>query len=53
MERRNEMSYITFLKHIARLRDSLSYVSATNQTSYDPLSLAAVYELRRLDDEDS
>ena len=53
MERQNEMNYIEFLKHVTRLRDSLSYVSATNQTSYDPLSLAAVYELRRLDDEDS
>ena len=53
MERQNEMSYITFLKHITRLRDSLSYISAMNQTSYDPLGLAAVYELRRLDDENS
>ena len=50
---RQEMSYIEFLNNIVRLRNSLSYNSAMNQTSYDPLSLAAVYELRRRDDENS
>ena len=53
MDRQNEMNSLEFLNHVTRLRAALSYVSATNQTSYDPLSLAAVYELRRLDDENS
>ena len=47
----DDTDYMTFLRCIIRLRNSLNYVSAMDNTKCDPLGLAAVYELRRLDDE--
>lgn len=45
---RQEIDYINFLEHMTRLRDSMSYRQAMKLTSYDPLGMAAVLELRRL-----
>ena len=50
---RQEIDYMNFLKNIVRLRNSLSYIQARDMTASDILGLAAVYEIERLDNENS